>query len=73
MTDHPRFEPIRNTPDQAHLSYNGGRLVNSVLNLVDWWRAMHRSPRAWRLYDPADGEGTVGRPTSLRIKGGVDN
>jgi hypothetical protein len=35
MTDHPRFEPVRNAPDEAHLDYNGGRLVHSVLRLVD--------------------------------------
>lgn len=73
MTDHPRFESIRNTPDQAHLSYNGGRLVNAVLKLVDWWRAVHRSHRALGFYDPADPEGAVGGPTSVKIKGDVDN
>jgi hypothetical protein len=43
MTDHPRFEPIRRAPDQAYLGYHGGRLVNSVLRLVDAAQAMLRS------------------------------
>lgn len=49
MTDHPRFEPVRNAPDQAHLNYNGGRLVDWVLRLVDWWLGMResKSPGAW--------------------------
>jgi hypothetical protein len=46
MTDHPRFEPIRSAPDRAHDSYHGGRLVSSVLRLVDWWRATRKSKRA---------------------------
>jgi hypothetical protein len=55
MTDHPRFEPIRSTPDQAHLSYHGGRLVSSVMRLVDWWRARcdSRPPTTWTPFDPA--------------------
>ena len=36
MTDHPRFEPITGAPDVAHLDYNGGRLVDAVLRLLDW-------------------------------------
>ena len=43
MTDHPRFEPVSRVPDQAHLGYHGGRLVNSVLRLVDAVQAMRRS------------------------------
>jgi hypothetical protein len=43
MTDHPRFEPIRGTPHDAHRNYNGGRLVVSVLWLVDWWLAARDS------------------------------
>jgi hypothetical protein len=43
MTDHPRFEPIRGTPDAAHLAYNGGRLVGAVLRLIDWWLAARES------------------------------
>jgi hypothetical protein len=46
MTDHPRFEPVRSVPDQAHLGYHGGRLVGSVLRLADWWRAMRAARRA---------------------------
>ncbi len=67
MTDHPRFEPIRSVPDLAHLDYNGGRLVDSVLRLADWWRAMRRPPRAWGLHDPADAEGTVRRPVTAEV------
>jgi hypothetical protein len=46
MTDHPRFEPVGRAPDEAHLNYNGGGLVDWVLRLVDWWRATRkvRSP-----------------------------
>ena len=43
MTDHPRFEPVSRVPDQAHLGYHGGRLVNSVLRLVDAVQAMRGS------------------------------
>jgi hypothetical protein len=43
MTDHPRFEPVSQVPDQAHLGYHGGRLVNSVLRLVDAVRALRGS------------------------------
>jgi hypothetical protein len=43
MTDHPRFEPIRGAPDEAHLEYNGGRLVDAVLKLIDW-RLAPREP-----------------------------
>jgi hypothetical protein len=43
MTDHPRFEPITSAPDQAHLDYNGGRLVEAMLRLVEWWLAMRQS------------------------------
>jgi hypothetical protein len=46
MTDHPRFKSIRSAPDRAHDSYHGGRLVSSVLRLVDWWRATRESKRA---------------------------
>src|SRR4029077_7347981 len=38
------FERLRSAPDRAHLGYHGGRLVNSVLRLIDWCRAM-RSAR----------------------------
>jgi hypothetical protein len=43
MTDHPRFEPVSRVPEQAHLGYHGGRLVNSVLRLVDAAQAMRGS------------------------------
>jgi hypothetical protein len=35
--DHPRFEPVKGGPDDAHRHYHGGRLVNLVLRLADWW------------------------------------
>jgi hypothetical protein len=43
MTDHPRFEPIRSAPDLAHLDYNGGRLVDAMLRLVECWLALRES------------------------------
>lgn len=43
MTDHPRFEPIRGAPDEAHVKYNGGRLVGTVLRLIDWWLTARES------------------------------
>jgi hypothetical protein len=43
MTDHPRFEPVRSAPDQAHLDYNGGRLVDAILRLVECWLALRES------------------------------
>jgi hypothetical protein len=43
MTDHPRFEPVRRAPDQAHLDYNGGRLVDAILRLVECWLALRES------------------------------
>jgi hypothetical protein len=46
MTDHPRFEPVSRAPDQAHLGYHGGRLVNSVLRLVDAAQAMRGSRKS---------------------------
>ena len=32
MTDYPRFEPVRSAPDEAHLDYHGGRLVDCQLS-----------------------------------------
>ena len=43
MTDHPRFEPVRGAPQEVHLMYNGGRLVDAVLRLIDWWLAARES------------------------------
>jgi hypothetical protein len=37
MTDHPRFEPCEDPPATAHRAYHGGRLVELVFRLVDWW------------------------------------
>jgi hypothetical protein len=37
MTDRPRFEPVRNTPEVAHRAYYGGRLVEFVFRVVDQW------------------------------------
>jgi len=45
MTDHPRFERLRSAPVQGHLGYHRARLVNSVLRLIDWWRAMRGARR----------------------------
>lgn len=42
--DHPRFEPVKGTPEDAHRHYNGGRLVSLVLSLAD-------------RYDRGDGPG----------------
>jgi hypothetical protein len=53
MTDHPRFEPIRSAPDQAHLDYNGGRLVDAMLRLVECWLALRES-RPPGLHGSAD-------------------
>ena len=49
MTDHPRFEPVSGAPEQAHLGYHGGRLVNSVLRLVDAALAMRGSRKSAQL------------------------
>jgi hypothetical protein len=38
MTDQPRFEPCEVPPDVAHCAYHGGRLVDFVFRLVDWWQ-----------------------------------
>ncbi len=35
MTDHPRFIPVGGNPDEAHLKYHGGALVEWVLRIVD--------------------------------------
>ncbi len=37
MTDHPRFYPCDDLPAVAHRAYHGGRLVDLVFRLVDWW------------------------------------
>jgi hypothetical protein len=37
MTDHPRFQPCDDPPAAAHRAYYGGRLVDLVFWLVDWW------------------------------------
>jgi hypothetical protein len=68
MTDHPRFEPVRSAPGQAYLGYHGGRLVNAVLGLVDWWRARRgwRPPGAWRPFNPADAP-IVRRPAIVKM------
>jgi len=43
MTDYPRFEPCKGSPETMHLSYHGGALVAAVLWLADKW-APRRSP-----------------------------
>ena len=72
MTDHPRFEPVRSAPDQAYLGYHGGRLVNAVLGLVDWWRVRRewRQPGGWRPFNPADAP-TVRRPAFVKMIGAL--
>jgi len=45
MTDHPRFEPLRGSPDTMHLRYHGGALVASVLRLADQWAARPAWPQ----------------------------
>ncbi len=35
MTDHPRFESVQSSVDDAHLRYHGGRLVHALLYLMD--------------------------------------
>jgi hypothetical protein len=37
MTDHPRFEHCEDPPAIAHRAYHGGRMVELVFRLVDWW------------------------------------
>src|SRR5262245_57665289 len=37
VTDHPRFEPVRDAPEVAHRAYYGGRLVEFVFRVVDQW------------------------------------
>jgi hypothetical protein len=39
----PRFEPIRSALDQAQPDYNGGRLVDMMLSLVECWLPMSES------------------------------
>ena len=69
MTDHPRFEPIRGAPDAAHLDYNGGRLVDAVLKLIDWWLAPRESAPPSARVTRAMAEGCVmaGATMVLRV------
>jgi hypothetical protein len=38
MTHHPRYEPVKGSPDSAYRGYHGARLVSLVLGIVDRWR-----------------------------------
>jgi len=41
--EHPRFEPVKGTPEQAHQNYHGGGLVDFIFHLIDR-RGSQRSP-----------------------------
>jgi len=57
MTDHPRFEPVKGPPETAHRRYEGARLVDLVLRLVDRWRgSAGAAARAAPALDPSRGQ-----------------
>jgi hypothetical protein len=57
MTDHPRFEPVKGPPETAHRRYEGARLVDLVLRLVDRWRgSAGAAVRAAPALDPSRGQ-----------------
>lgn len=39
--DHPRFEPVKGTPAQAHQHYYGGGLVDVIFRLIDRRGSQH--------------------------------
>ena len=43
VMEHPRFEPVKGTPEQAHQNYHGGGLVDFIFHLIDR-RGSQRSP-----------------------------
>ena len=78
MTDHPRFEPCKDPPAIAHRAYHGGRLVELVFRLVDWWwpetpggrqRAGVREP-AERTIDAQQPREAAARPSYQRRRVG---
>jgi hypothetical protein len=49
MTDHPRFQPAKGTPDQRrHRDFHGARQVDALFQLVDWLRHDPAQP-SWQL------------------------
>jgi hypothetical protein len=49
MTDHPRFEPLKGSPETMHFRYHGGTLVGAVLGLADQWRLRRSLAQPWSL------------------------
>lgn len=64
MTDSPRFKPFTDNPDEAHLQYHGGRLVDALLGWADRRRdrALPVAPRP---------EGRRLRPIVRRLQASV--
>lgn len=69
MTDHPRFQTAKCSPDLCYRQHHGAALVGWVLSAADWWLS-RRSVRSIRLPDrePASkfGDGVWPRSTARR-------
>ena len=48
MTDCPRFQLCRHSPEEAYTHYHGAPLVRATLRLVDWWLARRENLRTCR-------------------------
>jgi hypothetical protein len=57
MTDYPRYEPVKGSPDTADRHYGGARLVDLVFHLVERCRgrAGAAAVRAAPALDPSSG------------------
>jgi hypothetical protein len=55
MTDHPRFQEVKDPPDVAYRAYHGGRLVELVFWLADRWKVTRAARQAARSPDTTDG------------------
>jgi hypothetical protein len=55
MTDHPGFQLTDGEPDQRHRHYHGGRVVDLVVRLADWWLSLRRRHRGARSRALANG------------------
>jgi len=54
MTDYPRFDPTKRSPDTGHRAYHGGCLVEGVLRAVDWWSGARNRPVLGQTTDAAE-------------------
>src|SRR5262245_21587727 len=69
MTDHPRFEPLKGSPESMHLRYHGGALVAWVLWLGEQWALRRSAAEPWSL--PGEQAGSVRRARQRALLTGL--